>query len=86
MVPPLWPCNKMLKPNFQSIISQTDNGCSLFSLVLAKVLLLDIKLRKYFCIIRSDCMPLFDKKCAKMSVFFNVKTVKIRSGGWEFQS
>ena len=38
------------------------------------------KLRKYLCIVHSDCtlcMPLFDKKCAKMSVFY-VKTVKIR--------
>ena len=39
--PPLWPCNKMLKPNFQSIISQTNNGCSHLSLILAKLLLLD---------------------------------------------
>ena len=36
--PPLWPCN-MLKPNFQSIIFQTNNGCSLLSLILAKLLL-----------------------------------------------
>ena len=32
----------MLKPNFQSIISQTNNGCSLLSLILAKLLLSDI--------------------------------------------
>ena len=38
--PSLWPSNKMLKPNFQSIISQTNNGCSLFPLILAKLLLL----------------------------------------------
>ena len=40
--PPVWPCNKVLKPNFQSIISQTNNGCSLLSLILGKLLLLDI--------------------------------------------
>ena len=39
---PLWPCNKVIKPNFQSIISQTNNGGSLLSLTLAKLLLLDI--------------------------------------------
>ena len=38
---PLWPCNKVLKLNFKSIISQT-NDCSLRSLNLAKPLLLDI--------------------------------------------
>ena len=42
MAPPLWPCNKVLKPNFQSIFSQTNNGCSFVSLILAKLLLLDI--------------------------------------------
>ena len=64
--PPPWPCNKMLIPNFQSIICQINNDCSLLSLILAKLLLLDIiKLRKYICIVRSDCthcMPFFDKK------------------------
>ena len=39
--PSPWPCNKMLKLNFQSIISPTSNGCSLLSLVLAKLLVLD---------------------------------------------
>ena len=46
--PPLWPCNKVLKPNFQSIISQTNNGCSLLSLILAKLLLLDIRCENIF--------------------------------------
>ena len=45
---PLWPSNKKLKPNFQAIISQTDNGCSLLSLILAKLLLLDILATKIF--------------------------------------
>ena len=49
--PPLWLCNKMLKPNLQSIISLTNNGCSLLSLILAKLLLF----RKCFCIVCSDC-------------------------------
>ena len=38
----------------QFIISQTNNGCSLLSLILAKLLLLD-KLQKCFCIVYSDC-------------------------------
>ena len=46
--PPLWLCNKVLKPNFQSIISQTNNGCSLLSLILAKLLLLDINSENVF--------------------------------------
>ena len=73
MARPLWPCNKALKPNFQSMIFQTNNGCSLLSLILAKPLRLDIKLRKYFCIVYGDCthcMPFSDKKSAKMSVFY----------------
>ena len=45
---PSWPCNKMLKPNFKSIISQTNNGCSLLSLTLAKLLLLDISSENIF--------------------------------------
>ena len=36
MARPLWPCNKALKPNFQSMISQTNNSCSLLSFILAK--------------------------------------------------
>ena len=48
MPPSLWPSNKMLKPNFQSIISQTNNGCSLLSLILAKLLLLDISCENIF--------------------------------------
>ena len=46
--PPLWPCNKVLKPNFQSVISQTNNDCSLLSLILAKLLFLDISCENIF--------------------------------------
>ena len=46
--PPLRPCNKVLKPNFQSAIFQTNNGCSLFSPILAKLLLLDISCENIF--------------------------------------
>ena len=46
--PSLWLCNKVLKPNFQSIISQTNNGCSLLSLILAKLLLSDINSENVF--------------------------------------
>ena len=38
----LLPCSKVLKPNFQSMISQTNNGCSLLLLILAKLLLLNV--------------------------------------------
>ena len=41
--PPLWLCNKVLKPNFQ-----TGNGCSLLSLIFAKLLLLDINSENVF--------------------------------------
>ena len=37
----LWPCDNEPKPNFQSIISQTNNDCNLLSHILAKLLLLD---------------------------------------------
>ena len=47
-MPPLWPCNKVLSPNFQSLISQTNDGCSLLSLILAKLLLLDINCENIF--------------------------------------
>ena len=46
--PSPWPCNKVLKPIFQFIISQTNNGCSLLSLILAKPLLLDTSCEKIF--------------------------------------
>ena len=71
--PPLWPGNKVLKPNFQSIISQTNNGCSLLSLILAKLLLLDISCENIFSlsvVTALTARPAFSmKKCAKMSVF-----------------
>ena len=77
---PLWPCNKVLKPYFQSIISQTNNGCSLLSHILAKFLLLDINCENIFALSTVTALtayPFLIKKCAKMSVFY-VKTVKIR--------
>ena len=47
-MPPLWPCKKVLNPNFQCIISQANDGCSLLSLILAKLLLLDISCENIF--------------------------------------
>ena len=80
--PPLWPCNKVLKPNFQSIISQTVNDCSQPPFTyFSQSSDFRHKLRKYFCIIRSDCThstPFFDKKGVLKWVFFYMKTVKIR--------
>ena len=70
--PPLWPCNKVLKPNFQSIISQTNNDCSLLSFILAKLVLLDISCENIFAlsVVTALTACLFSaKKCAKMSVF-----------------
>ena len=68
----LWPCNKELKPNFQSIISQTKNDCSLLSLILTKLLLLDIRCKNLFALSMVTAItarPFSIKKCAKMSVF-----------------
>ena len=94
--PPLWPSNKALKPNSQFILSQTTNGCSLISLILAKFLLLDLGCEITFALSTVTALtacPFSIKKCAKMSVFY-VKIVKIRwqlgatppdplaSGGW----
>ena len=71
--PPLLLCNKVLKPNFQSIISQTNDGCSLHPLILAKLLLLDISCENIFAlsvVTELTARPFFDKKkCAKMTVF-----------------
>ena len=78
---PLWPCNKVLKPNFQSIISQTNNDCSLLLLILAKLLVLDVGCENTFALsilvtALTACFFLI-KKCAKMGVF-KVKIAKIR--------
>ena len=70
--PSPWPCNNVLKPNFQSIIFQTNNGCSLLSLILAKLLLLDISCENIFALFVVTALtarPFSMKKCAKMSVF-----------------
>ena len=76
--PPVWPCNKVLNTNFQSIISQINNGCNLLSLILAKLLLLDISCENIFAL---SIRPIYGKvtaltacsfsikKCAKMSFF-----------------
>ena len=72
-MPPLWPCNKVLKPNFQSIISQTNNDCSLLPLILTKLLLLDISCENIFAlsiVTALTACPFSTKMCAKMSVFF----------------
>ena len=78
---PLWPCNKVLKPNFQSVISRTNNDCSLLSLILAKLLLLHIRCENIFALsivtALTEC-PFSTKKCAEMSVFFYVETAEIR--------
>ena len=79
-MPTPWPCNKVLKPNFQFIISQTNNGCSLLLLILAKPQLLDISCRNVIAVSIVTALPACPfsiKKCAKMSVLY-VKIVKIR--------
>ena len=54
--PPLWPCNKALKLIFQVIISQTNNGWSLDPFIyFSQASTFRHKLRKYFCIVPSDC-------------------------------
>ena len=78
-MPPPWPCNKVLIPNLQFIISQVNNGCSLLLLILAKPQLLDISCGNIFAVSIVTALtacPFSIKKCAKMSVFY-MKTVKI---------
>ena len=89
-MPPPWPCNKVLKPNFRFIISQANNGCSLLLFILAKPQLLGISCGNIFAVsiltVLTAC-PFSIKKCAKLSVLY-VKIVKIRgplvSRGWGF--
>ena len=63
-ISPFWPSNKVLKPNFQSIISQTNDNCSLFSLILAKLLHINIKCENILAlsIVTALCVPFFDKR------------------------
>ena len=79
-MPPSWPCNKVLKLNFQFIISQANNGCSLLLHILSKPQLLDISCGNIFAVsivtARTAC-PFSIKKCAKMNVLY-VKIIKIR--------
>ena len=84
--PSLWPRNKVLKPNFQSIIFQTNNGCSLFHLpCISQASAFRHKLRKYFCIVHNDCItahPFLIKKCAKMSVLCENRKNLLAAGGY----
>ena len=61
------------------MISQTNNGCNLLSLILAMLLLLNISCENTFVLplvtVHTAC-PFSIKKCVKMSVFYG-KTVKI---------
>ena len=70
---PPWPCNKVLKPNFHSIIFQINDGYSLFSLTLAKFLLVDMSCENIFAlsiVTALTASPFSVKKCVKISVFF----------------
>ena len=70
MPPPPWP----------SIIFQTNNGCSLLSFILAKLLLLYISCENIFALSIVTALtvcPFSINKFAKMIVFY-VKTTKIR--------
>ena len=70
----------MLIPNFQSIISRTNNRCSLLSFIFAKLLLLGVRCQNIFALsilIALIACPFSVKKCVKMSIFFYVKAVKI---------
>ena len=78
-MPPFWPCNKVLKSNFQFIITQANNGCSLLLHILAKPQLLDISCGNIFAVSIVTALtacPFSIKKCAKMNVLY-VKMVKI---------
>ena len=70
--PPPWQCNKVLKPNFSlqflELIMVATTPFTYFGQASA----FRHKLRKYFCIVRSDCItacPFSIKKYTKMSVF-----------------
>ena len=76
-MPPPWICNKVLKPNFQFMISQANNGCSLLLHILAKLQLLDISCGNIFAVSIVTACPFSIKKCAKMSVLY-VKIIKNR--------
>ena len=83
--PLLWPYNKVLKPDIQSIISSTINGCNLLSLILAKLLHLDIRCKNIFALpIVIALTALFGKKNALKRVCFYVKTGKnwLAAGGY----
>ena len=69
---PPWPRNKVLKANFQSIISQTNDGCSLLSLIFAQFLLVDMSCENIFAmsIVTALIASSFSvKKCVKISYF-----------------
>ena len=79
MAPLLWSCNKVLKPNFQFVISQNNNGCSLLSHILAKILLLGISCENVFAL---SIMPAltacpFAMKSVLKGFLFNEKRVKM---------
>ena len=79
-MPPSWPGNKVLKPNFQFIISQANNGCSLLLHILVKPQLLDVSCGNMFAVSIVTALtacPFSIKKCAKMNVPY-VKILKIR--------
>ena len=82
---PSWPCNKVLKPNFQSIISQTNNGCSYLSLILAKRLLLDVNCKNNFAVTALTACTFSVKKFARKWVFFMWKPWKF-VGGWRLRT
>ena len=85
--PSFWPCNKVLKPNFQSIISQTNNGCSLLLLILAKLLILDISCENIFALFLVTALtarPFSIKKSVLKWVFFLYENLKnpLAAGGF----
>ena len=68
---PLWPDNTVIKPNFQSAIFQTNNGCSLLSLTLAKLLLLGTSCKNIFALFLVTALtvcPFSTKKVYKNSL------------------
>ena len=70
--PPFSPCNKVLKPKFLSIISQTNNGCSLLSFTLAERLLLDLSCENILALSIVPALtacPFSTNKFAKKTVF-----------------
>ena len=68
--PVSWPCKKLLKPNCQSVVTETNKACSLLSFILAQLLLLDMDYKNIFAFFKVSALTagsgmsfFFEKVC-----------------------